>query len=137
MRSRPAAGDNLDGMRQDAQANLYNPVLESHLEEQKRSAACEQRIRYGDIFLLLHLLEPLGVEVDSAIREFPEFYLYAGFDCTHKWSTFLGDIPRRKAMAMRLQEALGITKEEIESCREKVKSKQWSITGQQLFHDTE
>ena len=79
MRSRPVGSDNLDGTRQDAQANLYNPVLESHLEEEKRSAACEQRIKYGDIFLLLHLLDP-WVELDDAIRNFPDFYVYSGFD---------------------------------------------------------
>ena len=118
MRSRPVASDNLDGTRQDAQANLYNPVLESHLEEQKRSAACEQRIRYGDIFLLLHLLGP-SVKVDEAIRNLQDFYLYAGFDCTNKWAKFLGDEPRKETMTFRLKEAFGITDEEIQSCREK------------------
>jgi hypothetical protein len=126
LRSRPAASDNLDGTRQDAQANLYSPVLESYLEEEKRSAACEQRIKYGDILLLLHLLDP-WVKVDDAIQKFEDFYLYAGFDCTHKWANFLGDVPRKQAMSVRLQEALGVTEGEIQSCREKVTSKQWSI----------
>ena len=79
MRSRPVASDNLDGTRQDAHANLYNPVLDSHLEEKKRYTACAQRIKYGDIFLLLHLLSP-WIKVEDAVRNFPDFYLYAGFD---------------------------------------------------------
>ena len=116
MRSRPAANDNLDGTRQDAQANLYNPVLESYLEEQMRSTACEQRIRYGDIFLLLHLLAP-WVKVDDAIRNFPDFFLYAGFDCTNKWANFLGDEARKEAMTARLQEAFGVTDTEILLCQ--------------------
>ena len=126
MRSRPVASDNLDGTRQDAQANLHNPVLESHLEEQKRYAACEQRIKYGNIFLLLHLLSP-SPKVEDAVRNFPDFYLYAGFDCTSKWANFLGDEARKEAMTARLQEALGVTDEEILSCQEKVTSKQWSF----------
>ena len=123
MRSRPLASDNLDGTRQDAQANLYNPVLESHLEEQKRSAACKQRIKYGDIFLLLHLLSP-WLKVEDAVRNFPDFYLYAGFDCTNKWANFLGDEARKEAMTARLQEAFGVTDAEILSCQEKVTTKQ-------------
>ena len=55
---RPVVSDNLDGARQDAQANLCNPVIDSYMEERKRALACEQRIRYGNIFLLLHLLDP-------------------------------------------------------------------------------
>ena len=126
MRSRPVASDNLDGTRQDAQANLYNPVLESHLEEKQRYTACAQRIKYGDIFLLLHLLAP-GDKVDDAIPNFPDFFLYAGFDCTNKWANFLGDEARKEVMTARLHEAFGVTDEEIESCRKKLSTKQWSF----------
>ena len=126
MRSRPVASDNLDGTRQDAQANLHNPVLESYEEEQKRARACEQRIRYGDIFVLLHLLAP-SVKVDDAIRNLPDFYLYVGFDCTNKWANFLGDESRKQTIVARLHEALGVTETEIQFCREKVASKQWSL----------
>ena len=112
MRSRPVASDNLDGTRQDAQANMYNTVLDSHLEEQKRSDACAQRIIYGDIFLLLNLLSP-RLKVDDAVRNFPDLYLYAGYDCTNKWANFLGDPARKEAMLARLQEALGVTDAEI------------------------
>ena len=87
MRSRPVASDNQDGTRQDLQANLYNPVCESHIEEEMRSAACEQRIRYGDLFLLLHLLDP-WIKLDDAIRKFQDFYVYAGCDCTNIWANF-------------------------------------------------
>ena len=104
MRSRLAASDNLDGTRQDAQANLNNPVHESLLEEQTRSTACQQRKESGDIFLLLHLLAP-WVKVDDVMRNFQDFYLYAGFDCTNKFANFLGDEPRKETMAARLQEA--------------------------------
>jgi hypothetical protein len=110
------ASDNMDGTRQDPQANLHNPVLESHVEEQNRVSACEQRIKYGDIFLLLHLLEP-WVKVDDAIRELQDLYLYAGFDCTNKWANFLGDTTRRKTMATRLKETLGVAEEEIQFCQ--------------------
>ena len=112
MRSMFVARDNLVGTRQDPQVNLCSPVLESHLEEEKRSAACEQRIKYGNFFLLLHLLDP-WVKADDATQEFKDFYVYAGFDCTNKWANFLGDVPRRQAMAMPLQEALGVKEEEI------------------------
>ena len=99
MHSKRVAIDNNDGTRQDAQANLYNPVLESLLEEKKRADACEQRVRHGDIFLLLHLLDPLLI-VDTAIRKLETFYLYAGFDCTHRWSNFLGDVSRSYLLQM-------------------------------------
>ena len=125
MRSRPVASDNLGGTRQDAQANLYNPVLESHLEEKQRYTACAQRIKYGDIFLLLHLLGP-WLKVEDAVRNFPDFYLYAGFDCTNKWANFLGGEARKEALTARLQEAFGVTDTEILSCQEKVTTKQWS-----------
>ena len=108
MRSRPVASDNLDGTRQDAQANLYNPVLESQREEQKRFDACQLRIRYGDIFLLLHLLSP-SLKVEDAVRNFPDFYLYAGFDCTNKWAHYLGDEARKESITARLQEAFGVS----------------------------
>jgi hypothetical protein len=65
--------------------------------------------------------------VDEALRTFPDFYLYAGFDCTNKWANFLGDVLRREAMAARLQEAFGVTEDEIQSCRERVTSKQWNF----------
>ena len=126
MRSRPLASDNLDGTRQDMQANLHNPVLDSVHEIKKRSLACDQRSLYGDVFLLLHLLDP-WVKVEDAIREFEDFYLYAGFDCTRKWANFLGDASRKKQMSVRLQEALAIMDEEIEACRKKVMSKQWNL----------
>ena len=84
------------------------------MEEQKRRSTCEQRIKYGDILLLLHLLEP-WVKVDDAVHQFQDFYLYAGFDCTNKWANFLCDEPRRQAMTMRLKDALGVTEEEIVS----------------------
>ena len=65
--------------------------------------------------------------MDEAIRSFPDFYLYAGFDCTNKWANFLGDVLRREAMTARLQEAFGVTEAEIQSCRERVTSKQWNF----------
>ena len=97
-----------------------------HLEEQKRSAACAQRTKYGDIFLLLHLLSP-WLKVEDAVRNFPDFFLYAGFDCTNKWANFLGDEARKEIITARLQEALGVTDAEISSCQEKVTSNQWSF----------
>ena len=73
-----------------------------------------------EIFLLfMHLLEPL-VNVDTAIHHFQDFYLYAGFDCTFRWATYLRDEPRRQAMTSRLRETLGVTEMEIQSCLEKV-----------------
>ena len=108
MHSKRVAIDNNDGTRQDAQANLYNPVLESLLEEKKRADACEQRKRHGDIFLLLHLLDPLLI-VDTAIRKLETFYLYAGFDCTHRWSNFLGDVSRSYLYGCQYRLAIAIT----------------------------
>ena len=96
------------------------------LKNRKRSAACEQRVKYGDIFLLLHLLSP-WLKVEDAVCNFPDFYLYAGFDCTNKWANFLGDKARKEAMIARLQEAFGVTDAEILSGQEKVTSKQWSF----------
>ena len=107
MPSRPVASDNIDGSRQDAQAKLNSPVLDSLVEEQKRAHACEQRIQHGDIFLLLHLLDE-WVNVDEAVRNLQDLYLYAGFDCTNKSSTYLGDSSHRQAMIPRLQEALRV-----------------------------
>ena len=97
MCSRPVASDNLDGARQDAQANLCNPVIESYMEERKRALACEQRIRYGNIFLLIQLLDP-WVKPDDTIHHLPDLYLYAGFDCSYKWASFLADEGRKKMM---------------------------------------
>ena len=75
--------------------------------------------------MLLHLLP--WVKVEDAIHKFNDFYLYAGFDCTNKWANFLGDVPRRQTMVTRLQDALGVTEEEIQYCRDKITSKQWSL----------
>ena len=58
---------------------------------------------------------------------FQDFYLYAGFDCTSKWSTYLGDAPRRKVMILRLQEAFGVEDEEIQACRDRLARDEWTL----------
>ena len=126
MRSRPLANDNQDGTRQDLQANLHNPVAQSQMEHEKREKACMQRFVYGNIFLLLHLMDS-GIKVEEAIHNLPNLYFYAGFDCTLRWATYLRDEPRRQTMAARLKEAFGVTEQEIDTCRQKVRSKQWSL----------
>ena len=113
-------------IKNELQANLYNPVYESFIELDKMRSACAQRSLYGDIFLLLHLMDPL-IKVDDAIKKFEYFYLYAGFDCTTKWANFLGDVQRKTTMAARLQETLGVTQIEIRTCRENVKTGLWNL----------
>ena len=54
-------GDNADGSRQDAHNNAAAPVLRSSSEDKSLETACEERRKCGDLFLLLHLLEPLRV----------------------------------------------------------------------------
>ncbi len=46
-------GDNMDGTREDAQSNTSNPVECHVVERNTRDRAFEQRIMYGDVFLLL------------------------------------------------------------------------------------
>ncbi len=46
-------------------------------------------------------------------------YIYAGYDCTKKWATYLGDPARVASMATRLSEALGFTEAEITLGRER------------------
>ena len=111
--------------REGAQSTLYNPVFESYMEEQRRAVACIQRVKYGDILLLLHWLDP-WVNVDDAIPNFIDFYFYAGYDFTNKWASYLGDASRKSTMATRLREAFGITDKEIQFGREQLTTKVWN-----------
>ena len=73
---------------------------------------------YGDIFLLLQLLEP-WVQGREAIKHFPDFLTYAGDDCCCKWASYLRDPDRPQVLYGRLQEALGVTEEEIAVAKRK------------------
>ncbi|CAK0841403.1 unnamed protein product, partial [Prorocentrum cordatum] len=80
--------DNADGSRQDSQNNAAAPVLRSSREAKSLQTASEERRLCGDLFLLLHLLEPL-VAADDLLKHYPDFFVYAGDDCTRRWATFL------------------------------------------------
>ncbi|CAK0795192.1 unnamed protein product, partial [Prorocentrum cordatum] len=60
-------GDN-DGSRQIAQNNAAAPVVRSSKEAKSLQTACDARRECGDLFLLLHLLEPLASADDLLLR---------------------------------------------------------------------
>ena len=97
-------GDNADGSRQDAQNNAAAPVLRSSWEARSLQTACDARRECGDLFLLLHLLEPLAA-ADDLLKRYPDFFVYAGDDCANRWATFLRDPRRPDELPGRLREA--------------------------------
>ncbi|CAK0850189.1 unnamed protein product, partial [Prorocentrum cordatum] len=114
-------GDNADGSRQGAQNNAAAPVLRSSREAKSLQAACDARRECGDLFLLLHLLEPLAA-IDDLLKHYPDFFVYAGDDCTRRWATFLQAPDRPDQLAGRLREALGVTEEEISDAKRRLES---------------
>ena len=78
-------GDNADGSRQDALNNAAAPVLRNSRKAKGLQAACDARRECGDLFLLLHLLEPWAAAEDL-LKHLPDFFVYAGDDCTNKWA---------------------------------------------------
>ncbi|CAK0895070.1 unnamed protein product, partial [Prorocentrum cordatum] len=119
-------GDNADGSRQDAQNNAAAPVLRSGREAKSLQAAGEERRKCGDLFLLLHLLEPLAA-ADDLLRHYPDFFVYAGDDCTKRWATFLQAPDRPEKLAGRLREALGVTEEEISDGKRRLETGEWHV----------
>eukprot|EP00973_Karenia_brevis_P022034 3029917-Karenia_brevis.AAC.1 len=55
-----------------------------------------------------------------------KFYMYGGFDCTHKWAVHLGDPERVGCLAARLSEALGLTEKEVDLGHAKISTGEWS-----------
>ncbi|CAK0862279.1 unnamed protein product, partial [Prorocentrum cordatum] len=119
-------GDNADGSRQDAQNNAAAPVLRSSREAKSLQTASEERRLCGDLFLLLHLLEPL-VAADDLLKHYPDFFVYAGDDCTRRWATFLQAPDRPDKLAGRLREALGVTENEISDAKRRLESGEWHV----------
>eukprot|EP00973_Karenia_brevis_P011373 1538525-Karenia_brevis.AAC.1 len=60
------------------------------------------------------------LKVSQVLPNFPEVYLYTGYDCACKWASHLRDPSRRGKVEERLAEALGITQQEIELGRSKL-----------------
>ncbi|CAK0814408.1 unnamed protein product, partial [Prorocentrum cordatum] len=119
-------GDNADGSRQDAQNNAAAPVLRSSREAKSLQAACDARRECGDLFLLLHLLEPLAA-ADDLLKQYPDFFVYAGDDCARRWATFLRAPDRPDRLAGRLREALGVTEDEISDAKRRLESGEWHM----------
>ena len=119
-------GDNADGSRQDAQNNAAAPVLRSSMEARCLQAACDARRECGDLFLLLHLLEPLAA-ADDLLQHYPDFFVYAGDDCAKRWATFLRAPDRPNKLAGRLREALGVTEEEISDGKRRLETGEWRV----------
>ncbi|CAK0847613.1 unnamed protein product, partial [Prorocentrum cordatum] len=116
-------GDNADGSWQDAQNNAAALVLRSR-EAKGLQAACDARRECGDLFLLLHLLEPLAA-TDDLLKHCPDFFVYAGDDCANRWATFLRAPDRLDKLAGRLREALGVTENEISDAKRRPESGEW------------
>ncbi|CAK0792583.1 unnamed protein product, partial [Prorocentrum cordatum] len=119
-------GDNADGSRHDAQNNAAAPVLRSSREAKSLQAACDARRECGDLFLLLHLLEPLAT-ADDLLKHYPDFFVYAGDDCANRWATFLRAPDRPDRLAGRLREALGVAEEEISDAKRRLESGEWHM----------
>ena len=119
-------GDNADGSRKDAHNNRSNPVQRSIQELRVLACAEVDRREYGDLFLLLQLLEPC-VQCRDQPRQFvlPDFFTYAGDDCDVVWSRYLCDPDRSAVLHARLQEAFGVTEEEITVAKEKRDNGEW------------
>ena len=122
--------DNTDGRRLDVEAQLDNPVR-LHIREQNIfEEALRQRRLAGDIFFLLNLLSSL-IAVEVAIDQFPLFLVYAGSDCSSKWTKFLdpaaSDAQRSERFSNRLSEALGVTEAEVAEGRALLESGKWSM----------
>ena len=76
--------------------------------------------------MLLHLLEPLA-DAGDLLKHFPDFFIYAGEDCTNRWATFLRAPERQDKLAGRLREALGVTEEEISDAKRRLGSGEWHV----------
>ena len=121
-------GDNADGTRKDAHNNRSNPV-EGSIEDLRVLARAEaDRREYGDLFLLIHLLEP-WVRGPDLLKTFvlPDFFTYAGDDCDGVRSPYLCDPDRPQVLRARLQEAFGVTEEEVAATKAKRDSGEWDI----------
>ena len=121
--------DNADGARQDAQSNQYNVVLASLEERRQRHQALKSRVLYGHVLSLVLTLEPLLKIDDDLLYHFPMVFFYSGFDCSRKWSRYLGDEERPACIRRRLSEALGVTEEEVAVGKSKLESHDWSRQG--------
>ena len=119
-------GDNADGSRKDPENDRTNPVDRSIAELKVLERAVTERRYYGDLFLLLQLLEP-WVQGREAIKFFPAFLTYGGDDCSNKWARYLQDSDRPGILYDRLQEALGVTQEQVDVARSKVDNKEWTV----------
>ncbi|CAK0838914.1 unnamed protein product [Prorocentrum cordatum] len=119
-------GDNADGSRQDAQNNAAAQVKRSSREAKCLQTACDARRECGDLFLLLHLLEPLAT-TDVLLKHYPDFFVYACDDCAHRWATFLRAPDRPVKLAGRLREALGVTEEEISDAKRRLENGEWHM----------
>ncbi|CAK0911448.1 unnamed protein product, partial [Prorocentrum cordatum] len=119
-------GDNADGSRQDAQNNSAAPVLRSSRGAKSLQAACDARRECGDLFLLLHLLEPLAA-ADDLLKHYLDFFVYAGDDCANRWATFLRAPDRPDKLAGRPREALGVTEGEISDAKRRLESGEWHM----------
>ncbi|CAK0817607.1 unnamed protein product, partial [Prorocentrum cordatum] len=119
-------GDDADGSRQDAQNNAAAPVLRSSRGAKSLQAACDARRECGDLFLLLHMLEPLAT-ADDLLKHYLDFFVYAGDDCANRWATFLRAPDRPDKLAGRLREALGVTEEEISDAERRLGSGEWHM----------
>ena len=53
--------------------------------------------------------------------------MYAGEDCHCKWARYLGDPDRPNALEQRLQEALGVTEDELTDARQRMESGAWHL----------
>ena len=126
--------DNTDGSRRDAQANQCNPVERERVMLEKLHAAKRDRRTYGNIFLLLQLLDAY-VDIRSIITELPAFFDYVGDDCSCRWSTYLRDADRPSCMFDRLSEALGIAEAEVDQGRRYLESGHWTLA--QVAHELE
>ena len=83
----------------------------------------------GDVFLLLHLLEPYVPCSGDLLAEFRVFYDYAGADCMLKWASYLrisSDTCWHR-FHDRLAEALGVTDEHVVNAKDYLRSGEWSL----------
>ena len=124
-KTRPMS-DNNDGSRCDHLSNQANPLERSRREAEILLHAKSDRWQYGDLFFLLCLLEDrLGIKVLAA---FPHFLTYAGDDCSPKWASYLQDPDRPNCMRQRLQDALGVSDDEVRSGKERIEKGEWTLT---------
>ena len=122
-----SCGDNMDGTRLDQSSNLAAPVTMFITEHVQLDAAKKRRKMLGDLFLRAMLLTELipNGKMDSIIHRFPYVYTYIGADCSPGGAAFLGlSLEDVEASGVsRLQEALGVTNEEITAARSALCSK--------------